>query len=129
MRRKWEASVLPGRRLFLLGSPLSARISKDKAGHAYAMRRPGVVNHPRAVVIDGKNARNVADQGGGKRRGVVFLTLARVSSRAIGSTPKKVGELCHAEALFQAKASEQSLTRLRVCRHVSLDGKRCVRIN
>ena len=40
-----------------------------------------------------------------------------------------VGELCHAEALFHRQASEQSLTRLRVCRHVSLDGKRCVRLN
>jgi hypothetical protein len=40
-----------------------------------------------------------------------------------------VGELCHAEALFQRQASEQSLTCLRVCRHVSHDGKRCVRLN
>src|SRR6516225_897800 len=43
--------------------------------------------------------------------------------------PEQVGELCHAEALFHRQASEQSLTRLRVCRHVSLDGKRCVRLN
>jgi hypothetical protein len=42
---------------------------------------------------------------------------------------KHVGELCHAEALFHRQASEQSLTSLRVCRHVSLDGKRCVRLN
>ena len=43
--------------------------------------------------------------------------------------PKQVGELCHAEALFHMQASEQSLTRLRVCRHVFLDGKRCMRLN
>jgi len=45
------------------------------------------------------------------------------------SMPKQVGELCHAEAFFHRQASEQSLTRLRVCWHVSLDGKRCVRLN
>jgi hypothetical protein len=43
--------------------------------------------------------------------------------------PKQVGELCHAEALFHRQASEQRFTRLRVCRHVSIDGKRCVRLN
>jgi len=44
-------------------------------------------------------------------------------------TPKQVGELCHAEALFHRQASEQSLTRPGVCRHVSRNGKRCVRLN
>jgi hypothetical protein len=42
--------------------------------------------------------------------------------------PNQVGELCHAEALFQTQASEQSLTRIRV-RRISLDGKRCVHLN
>jgi hypothetical protein len=45
------------------------------------------------------------------------------------SMPKQAGELCHAKALFHRQASEQSLIRLGVCRHVSLDGKRCVRLN
>jgi hypothetical protein len=86
--------------------------------HMLAARpRPGVTNV------------TPPSRDGGKRRGVVFLTLARVSSRAIGSIPKEVGELCHAEALSQAKASEQSLTCVRVCRRISLDGKRCLRLN
>jgi hypothetical protein len=34
-----EAPV-PNRRLFSLGSSLSARINKDEAGHAHAMRHP-----------------------------------------------------------------------------------------
>jgi hypothetical protein len=53
----------------------------------------------------------------------------RIFSGAIGSIPKQVGELCHAEALVQTQASEQSLTRVRVCRRISLDGKRCLRLN
>src|ERR1700743_3731240 len=43
--------------------------------------------------------------------------------------PKQVGELCHAKALFHSQASEQSLTRFGVCRRISLDRKRCVRLN
>jgi hypothetical protein len=35
----------------------------------------------------------------------------------------------HVETLPENQSSEQSLTRLRVCRRVSLDGKRCVRLN
>jgi hypothetical protein len=42
---------------------------------------------------------------------------------------KQVGELCHAKALLQTQASKQSLTRVRVRRHISLDGKRRVRLN
>ena len=53
--------------------------------------------------------------------------LARGTSEF--SMPKQAGELCHAKALFHRQASEQSLTRLRVCRHVSLDSERCVRLN
>jgi len=35
----------------------------------------------------------------------------------------------HVETHPENQSSEQSLTRLRVCRRNSLDGKRCVRLN
>jgi hypothetical protein len=59
--------------------------------------------------------------------GLYWNQLGQISSCQF--MPKHVGELCHAEALFDRQASEQSLTRLRVCQHVSLDGKLCVRLN
>jgi hypothetical protein len=45
-----------------LGSSLSARIDKDESGHAHAMRSPWVVDCHRAVVIGGKNARDIKVQ-------------------------------------------------------------------
>jgi hypothetical protein len=54
-----------------------------------------------------------------------------INQRGVGvqHMMQQVGELCHAKALFPGQASEQSLIRLGACRHVSLDGKRCVRLN
>jgi hypothetical protein len=64
-----------------------------------------------------------------KQVGAIGKFLGKIGDDAQLGMPKQVGELCHAEALFLRQASEQSLTCLRVCRHVSLDGKRCVRLD
>jgi hypothetical protein len=64
-----EASV-PNRRLFLLGSSLSARINKDEAGDTHAMRRPRIRDCNCAVAIIGNNRRHVAAWPHRNRAGV-----------------------------------------------------------
>jgi hypothetical protein len=46
-----------------------------------------------------------------------------------GDNVSTSGSIDHVETLPENQASEQSLTRFRICRRVSLDGKRCLRIN
>ena len=59
-------------------------------------------------------------------RAIAFVTF---SGGSAGNISKQVGELCHGKALVQTQASKQSLTRVRICWRISLDGKWCMRLN